>query len=68
MLKKLNCISLAVMVIVLGMNIFARADSQETVECIPEEGDIKSSEAYMQFWMKKAMCLQSNWNYPEMDK
>ena len=46
MLKKLTCISLTVMVIVLGMNIFARADSQETVECIPEEGDIKSSEAY----------------------
>ena len=34
MLKKLTCISLTVMVIVLGMNIFARADSQETVECI----------------------------------
>ncbi|MBR0342925.1 MAG: hypothetical protein IJH64_11920 [Oscillospiraceae bacterium] len=46
MLKKLICVSLVVMVIMLGMTVFARADSQETVECIPGNGDIKSSEAY----------------------
>lgn len=46
MLKKLTCISFAVMVIMLGITAFARADSQETLECIPEDGDIKSSEAY----------------------
>ena len=46
MLKKLICVSLVVMVIMLGMTAFARADSQETVECTPGNGDIKSSEAY----------------------
>ncbi len=46
MLKKLTCVSVVLMVIMLGMTVFARADSQETVECTPEDGDIKSSEAY----------------------
>ena len=35
MLKKLTCVSVVLMVIMLGMTVFARADSQETVECIP---------------------------------
>jgi len=46
MLRKLTCVSVVLMVIMLGMTVFARADSQETVECTPEDGDIKSSEAY----------------------
>ena len=46
MLKKLTCVSLVVMVIMLSMTVFVKADLQDTVECTPEDGDIKSSEAY----------------------
>ena len=44
--KKLTCVSLVVMVIMLSMTVFVKADLQDTVECTPEDGDIKSSEAY----------------------
>ena len=44
--KKLACMCFVVMTLLLSLSALARADSQETVECTPEDGDIKSSEAY----------------------
>ena len=44
--KKLACMCFVVMTLLLSLSALARADSQETVECTPEDGDIKSAEAY----------------------